>query len=280
MPARRINPGWIHRRRGAAFTLVEVLVVIVILGLLLSILISSLRLARRKTQSVLCMSNLNGLNVSLRIYHEDNSVFPIGFRPLVPGIPAPPGDYPGDPVYDWRGFWWFHYLDIPYERGRERQILRCPSRCILGSHHLSENILCGNYGVNQTIMKSPEGISGSEFVGKSPMGLSQIRSPSLTLVIVDSGYSLVNWRAACDFPTPIFDNAMRDTVGYIPGMESNLSREIDARHQQDAYLGRHPSRTVNAGYADGHADHVSADRLGVSQEGEILINRSPLWIPN
>ncbi len=54
------------------FTLIELLVVVAIIALLVSILLPSLGRARRQAHTVACMSNLDQVLKSLRMYQDDN----------------------------------------------------------------------------------------------------------------------------------------------------------------------------------------------------------------
>lgn len=54
--------------RRSAFTLVELLVVIVVIGLLLSILLPSLRKVREVTRRIVCTSNLRQMGIALQCY--------------------------------------------------------------------------------------------------------------------------------------------------------------------------------------------------------------------
>ena len=58
------------RKKG--FTLIELLVVISIIALLLSILLPSLKAAKKKAQGVICTSNINGLSKGHYSYSLDN----------------------------------------------------------------------------------------------------------------------------------------------------------------------------------------------------------------
>lgn len=58
--------------KNKAFTLIELLVVIAIIALLLSIVVPSLRLAKQKAASVVCMTNAKNLALGWFCYKEDN----------------------------------------------------------------------------------------------------------------------------------------------------------------------------------------------------------------
>lgn len=65
------------------FTLMELLVVIAIISLLLSIILPSLRLAKRQAKKVICMSNLRQLAIAAFSYEADNQRLPAHFNELV-----------------------------------------------------------------------------------------------------------------------------------------------------------------------------------------------------
>lgn len=69
----------IPARRHAAFTLVELLVVIGIIAILVSILLPALNKARESGKSVRCLSNLRQMGVALSIYQSEWD----GFIPLL-----------------------------------------------------------------------------------------------------------------------------------------------------------------------------------------------------
>lgn len=56
-----------------AFTLIELLVVIAIIALLLSIVVPSLRMAKRKASSVVCMTNTKNMSLAWYSYQEGNN---------------------------------------------------------------------------------------------------------------------------------------------------------------------------------------------------------------
>ncbi len=74
------------QRRG--FTLLELLVVVVILGVLIAILLPSLRAARQHASRVACAAQLKGLVFGVRTFMEENDLtLPVAAE--VPSINAP-----------------------------------------------------------------------------------------------------------------------------------------------------------------------------------------------
>jgi len=263
--------------RRTGFTLVELLAVIVIIAVLTIILTRVLHAVRQESRTVVCGSNLRQLSLALTVYDQENGTFPYGFDSSAVGTIGAPPYYPGNSLYDWAGRWWFQFID----GGREEDfgkgtVFWCPSRCV-EDLRLKPNILCGNYGVNRAICKDALSM-GSEFVGR-PLSLYQILRPSGTLLITDSGYSLISWRGATDASVQRFENVGREGAFYVPGLRINKERSLFPGHEQDAIDGRHPNKSVNVGFVDGHISRIKADDLFVKKTGGNYSNRSPLWLP-
>lgn len=68
---------WVDKNKG--FTLIEVLVVIAIIGILSSVVLSSLNGARVKSRDAKRISDLKQIQIALNLYYSDN-----GHYPLVP----------------------------------------------------------------------------------------------------------------------------------------------------------------------------------------------------
>lgn len=261
------------KRRG--FTLVELVVVIAIIALLMAILVPSLQNSRQQAKAVLCGSNIKQLVLGLILYETENETFPYAFddTPMSP----PAGGCPGDSAYDRIGWWWFNYISNYSRKDKgKKTVLWCPSRQVR-ERYLKGNILCGNYGVNQSICKSSSG-RNADFIG-TPLSTAGILHPSQTLLVVDCGYSMITWWHATDAPRITLGNTIIEDAAYIPGLKINAERDLWPGQEQDAINGRHPNKSVNVGYVDGHISRVRADDLSVEENGGNYSNLSPLWLP-
>ncbi len=264
--------------RYLGFTLIELIVVIFTVAVLTALLLPALDATRQRADTVVCASNLRQLVMALSNYDQDNNTFTHGFDNITYGISEPPGGRAGDISNDFLGWWWFHFLDdLPGSDPAAANVLKCPSRNIVDVD-LKGNILCGNYGVNRSVCKDTAGSSSDEFLGK-PLSQANVRQPSQVLLIADSGYTLVSWQAATNDVAWHYENSLRDENFYIPGLTINKNRTFPDECQQDAIDDRHPGKTVNAGFVDGHVARIKADKLQVKEESGKFMNRSPLWVP-
>jgi len=264
-----------HRK---ASTLVELLVVLAVLALLLALVLPSLQSGRQSGITILCANNLRQLNLISAIYCDQNLSFPQGFCMLNHCVQTPPqGGFPGDHSNDWRGRWWFHYLEI--EDLTSDGILWCPARKKTYSV-ISDNILCSNYGINYSIAKRASEQTNEEFLGSS-LRKDQLRRPSQTLLYMDSGYALISWKAAAEMNN-LFDNPARQSSFYLPGLDINRDRSIHPDQQDDAIKGRHPRQNVTVGLADGHVRRQPAEDLFVQSNQQSVItavSSAYIWSP-
>ena len=257
------------------FTLIELLIVISIIALIIAILIPVLQSSRLRAKAVVCGSNIKQLTVDLFMYETDYQNFPYGFYNT---YNQPPGGYPGNITFDKLGWWWFNYTpDYPGRNRSERTTLWCPSRRIRDPKF--DHVLHGNYGVNQSICRISDDIQRNreEFVG-TPLRGSDIPHPAQTLLIVDSGYSIISWWHVTDVPPATLGSAIEDTA-YIPGLEINKDKDLWPGQEEDAVNGRHPNKTVNVGFVDGHSSRTKAKDLFVEKTDDVYRNRSTLWSP-
>ena len=258
------------------FTLVELLVVIATIALLMAILVPVLRSSRLRAKSILCASNIKQLLVGLMMYENENQILPHSFH----GSDTPPScGYPGNRKYDRPGWWWFNYIgDYLAEDCAKVSVLWCPARQI-NDPELKGDVLCGNYGVNQSICKKSRGRRDrEEFIGP-PLRSGNISRAGETLLVVDSGYSMINWWHVTDILSSTLRSRLIEDTAYIPGLEINNERDLLVGQLQDAINGRHPNKTVNVGFVDGHISRTKADSLLVDETADGYKNRSPLWAP-
>jgi len=73
-----MNPFSGMRLRRPAFTLIEVLVVVAVLGLLVAILLPSLNRARQSARRTMCLNNIKSLETAHWLYMTSNDGFLIG----------------------------------------------------------------------------------------------------------------------------------------------------------------------------------------------------------
>ncbi len=263
--------------RRCGFTLIEVLIVIGVISLLTGILIPVLRSCREQARAVVCSSNIKQLAVGLLTYEAEKG----GFPPAFEYTKTPPeGGYAGFSQYDRTGWWWFNYLEGFYKQTeKKRTVLRCPSKNLGRDNYLSDNILCGNYGVNRSVCKSPGNVLSrrKEFYGAT-YSMADIKQPAKTLLLVDSGYSMITWWHAADTPPYKLGRMIEDTA-YIPGMKINDEKKLWFGQEEDAIEGRHPGKTVNAAFADGHTGRKKADEFLVEKTDYGYENLKPPWQP-
>src|SRR4029078_10978895 len=78
--SRRVSPKLAIRvRRRSAFTLVEVLVVIAIIGILVALFLPAIQADREAARRAKCQSNMKNIALALQNYHSARKRFPTGF---------------------------------------------------------------------------------------------------------------------------------------------------------------------------------------------------------
>jgi prepilin-type N-terminal cleavage/methylation domain-containing protein/prepilin-type processing-associated H-X9-DG protein len=233
-------------RHKKGFTLVELLVVIGIISLLIAMLLPALNKARQQAKQVQCASNMRQIGQAVFMYANQN-----GGRP-------PPTQYVWtDPatnkLLDLR---WQEYLcDQKYlpedakTPGNLKSVLLCPSSSVLFSDQHSPYY--GNYTANQHLLGyyNPGASWRNNYHG---IKLQQVSNPSSRIMFLEGGYYyLISLRAK----SPATANY------YIAGASVNTTVSWGGTYGGDAILGRHPNKTINILFADGHVANTPAELL-------------------
>jgi prepilin-type N-terminal cleavage/methylation domain-containing protein/prepilin-type processing-associated H-X9-DG protein len=265
-------------RRGA-FSLIEILVVLTVVTVLMALTVPALRRVRAQGDTLTCQSRQRDLLLRFLQYDTDYGTLPFGMNS--DPIQNPPGGVAGNDL-DPFAWWWFHYLGYRTPDAYNSQYpLVCPAKR-LKSEILQKNVLWANYGVNSSLCRSPLSTSRLKSVrAMHPYAVQSIRSPGSTGLLLDSGYTVVNWYYATLNPPQQIFITMRPWTSYVPGL--SINREPD-RHlldvqRDDAVQGRHPARTINTGYVDGHVQQIAAEASRVTREGDSYRGIKPFWDP-
>jgi prepilin-type N-terminal cleavage/methylation domain-containing protein len=174
-----------------AFTVIELLVVIVIVGVLAGILLTALSGAKGSAEQSVCLNNLRQINLGVRMYSDDSS----GAVPNTPGTT--------DPLLGLTGYKKVmeSYLRVKGTSVAGHSIFACP----MDTFHFDDpgsdprfvpRGLCqdpisdySSYGFN-----GGNAIIGSQFPGIAGRRLSSIKAPARTvLVLENSGFIPWSW---------------------------------------------------------------------------------------
>lgn len=262
--------------RSAAFTLIELLVVISIIALLAAIAFPMFASSREQARTVACRVKIHELLLSLHNYEAEHQTLPYGFD--YESGSSPPGGYIGNFALDNLGWWWFHYCGVVRDR-KQMNAIRCPAKK-LEAPILDRNVLYGNYGVNRSLCRIGRtmiGLASQRAFPGLPLSTGSIRHPGSTLLVVDSGYALISWWQATAEPPAPLDAFSIEESAYVPGLEINKKRTLWPGQSCDAIGGRHPNKTVNVGFADGHAELKKAADLLVEKIAEETYTKTVLW---
>ncbi len=105
---------WTRSNR-TAFTLIELLVVVAIIGVLISMILPSLREAREQAKVVKCLANLSEIGKAMQMYFTDeNNWFPFEKRNYTNGAPLHAFHYGGHPGRNVGGGEWWGYTTPAY----------------------------------------------------------------------------------------------------------------------------------------------------------------------
>ncbi len=279
-------------RKRPAFTLLELLTVMAIMGMLIAILVPSLSAARRHAKAHACLANLSGIGKGFVIYlNENDDQFPPVRLDRVPADSEV--DYineTGRKVPRWQ---WFIETDmgpvmdpVPYQYAirsdgyfddetynrrtmqygtkMAHSVFTCPG---LKDEEYQTDIRDGAYGYNYQYLGNTRQDRTKGRWDNFSVGLNRVRSPANTLVVADSRGAarkhgkhsfmldpprLATERDAERFGPATEDISPRDKSIVFQNYETFRYSPVEARH----------GGLANAIFADSHGDSMSLRELG------------------
>jgi len=252
---RRLRGRNIALRFQGAFTLVELLIVICVLGILAALLLPTLKSTLKRARGVQCMSSLRQLYIGATQFAADNQgAMPYNETNGSPSIVV--------------NFWMYSASDYALgNTGGQTGELLCPDGpWAKGKQVSAARVGQGNYGMNPRFLCIKEITTGSVVgVPGFPPRDRLFRFydvPTTAVLYFDSGAYAPTQERAME-PAPAW--------GYIPGYSKNKSVSSfyasNPKVTVDAHEGRH-GKTIN---------YVRADGSGGQATAEDFVTNSQYW---
>lgn len=108
-----------ERADDRAFTLVELLVVIAVIGILIALLLPAVQAARESARRTGCTNNLKQLGLAFQNFHSANKRFPPAYESSA--LPSEPGGTPDPVTRDRAPGWAWGMLLLPFMEGQSLQ---------------------------------------------------------------------------------------------------------------------------------------------------------------
>jgi prepilin-type N-terminal cleavage/methylation domain-containing protein/prepilin-type processing-associated H-X9-DG protein len=215
------------RSPDTAFTLTELLVVLVIIGILASLLLPTLGRSKSSAQRIRCVSNLHQLGLAAHMYWDDSAGWCFRYGGTVTNGgqlywfgwigPGPEGQRPFDATQG---------ALYPYLQGRGVEL--CPAfRYFLPQVKLKASGATYGYGYN-LFLSAP--------AGQAPVAVNQLRRPSGTTLLADAA-QVNTWQTPASAANPMLEE------WYY----------VDSSTNQPNGHFRHSQRAVVV-FCDGHLD--------------------------
>jgi prepilin-type processing-associated H-X9-DG protein/prepilin-type N-terminal cleavage/methylation domain-containing protein len=238
--------------RSKAFTLVELLVVIGIISVLIAMLLPALNKARQQAKQVQCASNMRQIGQAVFMYANQNK----GRLPPTQYVTLNPDNSVKESTR------WLEYLcegrylpEDADKTGNEKSVLICPSSTVLYSN--LHSAYYGNYSANQHLFGyyNPAATWRNDYHG---IKLQQVSRASERIMMLEGGYYyLISLRSK----TPSAGTTATSANYYVAGASVNKDAAWVGTAGGDAVLGRHPNKTINILFADGHVANTPAEKV-------------------
>lgn len=217
-----------------AFTVVELLVVIGIIGVLVSILLPAISKTREQARSVVCQSSIRQIGHSVFLYVAENKgVLPDPYNSVARPWPGSAIQVDGPGQYNWQtGTLWPYIASRPDLR---RRIFNCPSDNAEPRHPRDGNFVADllhprnfSYNFNPKMWRDPNTRGQSV-----SLMLTQVRRPSNKLMVLEE----------------------QDPMG-PGGTISAAVPDVTPGSQVACFLTTRHNKLANVGFFDGHVESM------------------------
>ena len=228
------------KRHARAFTLIEILVVIAIIGALVALLFPALAGVREKARATACLSNLRQLSTATFLYCNDNDGY----------YPPASWDLPSANLHRWHGVRNrqnepFKFQSSPLHRYlKTERIKACPT---FASYLTGFEAGCGGYGYNEGYVGSGRGDPTDR--SNRPAKRGMIRNPENTLLFADCAFFRKDGEGGKLIEYSFVTEPVFEAWGNVASTPT-----LHFRH----------SGKANVAWCDGH---VSAEPMGFSRDG-------------
>lgn len=208
-----------------AFTLIELLTVIAIIGVLAAILIPTVGKVRETARTTQCLSNLRQIALAFGLYAGENK----GFYPRA-GVPQT---------------WMLSIKDYIPSRGNiiVDKVFLCPAAPQPPSNYASSAF---HYSASFAIEAGNSAVSETGVSGNGPRTVSSVINPARTVLLVDGAVDETTYRANS---SRTYTNVLGDFG--LSGPNATGFVAVSFRH----------GGNMNAAYVDGHVAKIAwADR--------------------